>query len=145
MMIFMGRYFLPLLVISSNTKVVLINICLLKKKSMTLFLNSNKHGDEPVNRLPSMANVIASEPLFPKQDFSMIFCSRDGYKSRICYKKTSLTNIVQNLKNSSLITNLIYMTVYNLHLKWFFKLKSNGYKFHLRGFYLSKIKYYDPI
>lgn len=84
MMISLGRYFLPLLVIASNTKIVLVNNFLLKQKSITTFLSSNKYRDEPINRLSSIANVIASESLYSKRDFGMFFGSRDDYKSRIC-------------------------------------------------------------
>lgn len=87
MMIFLGRYFLPLLVIASNTKIVLVNNFLLKQKSITAFLSSNKYRDKPINRLSSIANVIASESLYSKRDFGMFFVAEMAINQGFAIKK----------------------------------------------------------
>ncbi len=70
-MIFPDRYFLPLLVISSNRELVFINIFLLKQKSITAIIHSKKYSEELINRLRSIANAIATESLYLTSNFSM--------------------------------------------------------------------------
>ncbi|WP_222423849.1 hypothetical protein, partial [Yersinia rochesterensis] len=40
-----------------------------------------------INRLRSIANVIATKSLYSTPSFGLFFCSRDVYKSIFCYKK----------------------------------------------------------
>ncbi|EEQ06269.1 hypothetical protein yberc0001_31010 [Yersinia bercovieri ATCC 43970] len=50
---------------------MLINIFLLKQKYVTAFIHSDPQMSKSINRLPSIANVIANQSLYLKLDFGI--------------------------------------------------------------------------
>lgn len=110
-MICSGRYFLPLLVISINSERVFINNFLLKQKRIAAFIHSKKYRGKSINRLRSIANIIATKSLYLTPNFGLFFIAEMSINQYFAIKKSSLTNIDQNLKNSLLIENLIKMAL----------------------------------